>query len=78
MTFPLAGPLLSADSAAAIKPALFARFTGTMGPCDSLEAYMTGYGTRLPRPSQTGLDRQGSLQGLPVLVHGVSTHAQGL
>ncbi len=76
--FPLVGPLSSTDSATAFTPALFARFTGTMGPSDSLEPYMTGYGKRLPRPSLAGHNRQGRLQGLPVLVHGVSTHAQGL
>ena len=74
--FPLVGPLPSTDSAAD-DPALFARFVGTMGPSDSLKTCMSGYGTCLPRPSPTD-NRRGSLQGLPVLAHGVSTHAQGL
>ena len=40
--FPLVGLLPSADSAAnAYPPALFARFTGTMRPSDSLQTYMS-------------------------------------
>jgi hypothetical protein len=76
VAFPLVGPLPSTDSAAAaVGPALFARFMGTMGPSDSLEPYMTGYGKNLSRPSLAGHNRQGRLQGLPVLVQRVSTHA---
>jgi hypothetical protein len=40
--FPLVGPLPSTDSATAFRPALFARFSGTMGPSDSLETCMSG------------------------------------
>ena len=35
--FPLVDPLPSTDSATAVGPALFVRFSGTMGPSDSLE-----------------------------------------
>ena len=42
VAFPLVDPLPSTDSAAAIGPALFARFSGTMGPSDSLETCMSG------------------------------------
>ena len=41
VSFPLVDPLPSTDSAAAIRPALFARFSGTMGPSDSLETCMS-------------------------------------
>ena len=39
--FPLVDPLPSTDSAAAVRPALFARFAGTMGPSDSLKTCMS-------------------------------------
>ena len=42
VAFPLVDPLPSTDSAAAFGPALFARFSGTMGPSDSLETCMSG------------------------------------
>ena len=83
LAFLLVGPLPSADSVAAgiarcsFLPALFARFSGTMRPSDSLETCMSGYGSRLPRPSHVDKQR-GSPQGLPVPVQRVSTHAQGL
>ena len=41
MSFPLVGLLPSTDSAAALGPALFACFSGTMGPSDSLETCMS-------------------------------------
>lgn len=40
--FPLVSPLSSTDSAAAFGPALFARFSGTMGPSDSPATCMSG------------------------------------
>jgi hypothetical protein len=42
VSFPLVDPLPSTDSAAAIGLALFARFSGTMGPSDSLRTCMSG------------------------------------
>jgi len=76
--FSLVGPLSSTDSAAAIGPALFARFLGTMEPSDSLETYMFGVRPKgLPEPARA-VFRRGRFQGLPVSVRGVSTHAQGL
>ena len=75
-SFPLVGPLPSTDSAAASGPALFARFSGTMRPSDSLKTCMSAVRQRLRGPSRAL--RRGSFQGLPVSVQRVSTHAQGL
>ena len=57
--------------------ALFARFVGTMDPLDSPAAYMSGFDAPVfpDRPRPLGRGRR---WGLPVLAHGVSTHAQGL
>ena len=41
VAFPLVDPPPSTDSAAAVGPALFARFLGTMGPSDSRETCMS-------------------------------------
>ena len=74
--FPLVGLLPSADSAAnAYAPALFARFVGTMRPSDSPQTCMStlrllAFFDRPTLPSVCG-----RLRGLPVLAHGVSTHA---
>src|SRR5262249_6020144 len=72
--FPLVDLLPSADSAAnAPALALFARFTGTMRPSDSLQTCMSTL-----RPLAF-FDRPacpcGRLHGLPVLAHGVSPRA---
>ena len=75
-TFPLVGPLSSTDSAAAFRPALFARFFGTMRPSDSLETCMSDVRQCLLGPSPAL--RRGNFQGLPISVQRVSTHAQGL
>ena len=59
--FPLVGPLPSTDSAAAFGPALFARFSGTMGPSDSLETCMSGVRQDAfpdrPAPGRVGVSR---------------------
>ena len=52
-TFPLGDPLSSTDSAAGV-PVLFARFAGTMGPCDFPPACMSAL------PSETFADRSES------------------
>jgi hypothetical protein len=75
--FPLVDPLPSTDSAAAHRPALFARFVGTTRSSDSSGTCVSG--VRLAafpdRPASKGSGRP---RGLPVLAPGASTHAQGL
>ncbi len=61
VSFPLVDPLPSTDSAAAFRPALFARFFGTMGPSDSLETCMSdvrhiAFSNR-PSPDGEGISR---------------------
>jgi len=74
--FPLGVSLSFTDSATGV-PVLFARFAGTMETSDSRGTYMSGFGIGLPRPSPVAI-RRGNPVGLPVLAHGVSTHARGL
>ena len=62
VAFPLVDPLPSTDSAAAFGPALFARFSGTMGPSDSLETCMSvvrhdAFSDRPPPSSGAGVSR---------------------
>ena len=62
VAFPLVDPLPSTDSAAAIEPALFARFSGTMESSDSLETCMSAvrqiaFSDRPPQLSRGGVSR---------------------
>ena len=61
MPFPLVDPLPSTDSAVAIGPTLFARFSGTMESSDSLETCMSdvrqsAFSDR-PSPGGKGISR---------------------